>query len=150
MSLWIISLIKCPNLHFSIRCGTYNSHLHIAIFPSSWSPSIHHPHPLSRSSFIRTHLYLYCRCRTQRNPRAWTLFVKNTSTQGASRTLHRTSAMILVRSRGELGGPPTSRKSNQTTERDTTLLPKTLRQWVYGSSHLKSAQPPLFYLMWDI
>jgi len=58
---------KVFNIYFSIRCGTYNSHLHTTL-PSNVSPSIHHAPPSSGSSYLLVSLLLVSPQRTDTAP----------------------------------------------------------------------------------
>jgi len=127
---------KVFNLHFSIRCGTYITHICTQISSLSVSPSKFIMFTPQAEALSSAHSCLYRRClRSQQNSSPEHPWSGGLSTQGVGRTLRHDSDTRL-KSRGELGGPPIFRQSNHTSERDTTLLPKTLRQCVYGSSHL--------------
>jgi len=117
------------NLHFSIGCGTYNSYLHTTISPSSVSPSKFTMLTPQAEALSSAHNYLYRHCRTQWNSSLEHSLSRRLSTQGVGRTLRRISTLIpLLGHEGSQGNHPHPGHSNHTSEKDTTLLPKTLRQ----------------------
>jgi len=131
-----MGLLTCKifNLYFFIQCRTYNSHLHTTL--SLKCESINSScSPLSGSFYL---FVLSLLVSLQMDRHAYTViaaFYARTSCLG--RTLRRIGLWYPYWvMRGARGTRPHRGQNNHTSERDATLLPRTLRQWVFGSSHL--------------
>ena len=116
---WVLSLIKCST-------STFLSDMeHITHTCTQQSPP---QHTLMLLPPLSPHTT---------ESAAWTPFVRRTfDTRSRSNSSSNHGSDTTVGSWGEPGDRPHLGQSNRTSVRDAKLLPKTLRQWVYGSSHL--------------
>ena len=132
VSLWILLLIRCSTVIFLTSFKKNKTFIFLSDVghithtctqhsPSSVNPFIHHASPEGESSYLLVS----------------SLLISPQRTGCLGRTLRRTGAMIpLLGHEGSQGDSPHRDLNNHTSEKDTTLLPKTLRSWVYESSYL--------------
>jgi len=129
MCLWVLLLIRCSAFTFLSNVG-HITHTCTQHSPLSVSPSN------SSSSPFKRKLLLACIAvvgfsATNRHCTVVATFCANGLVASVVPFVERSSD-TTVGSRGEPGDRPHRGPNNRTSKRDTTLLPKTLRQWVYG------------------
>jgi len=119
---------KAFNIHFSIRCETYNS---------SVSPSIHRAPLLQRKLLLACIIVATFSATNRHKELVPPLLLSPQRTDCLCRILRRIGALIpLLGHEGIFGDRPHLGQNNHISEIDTTLVPKTLRLYVYGPSHL--------------
>jgi len=133
LRLWVLLLIRCSTftLLFAVEHITHTCTQHS---PSSVSPSIHHAPPSSGSIYLHISPLLVSPQRIDTVPLL--LLSAQMDWLPWSYPLSNGARIPLLGHEGSLGDRPRRGLNNHTSERDTTLLPKTLRLWVYGSSYL--------------
>jgi len=128
MSLWDLSLIKCSTTTFLTDVG------HITHTCTQQSPPqvrVHQFIMLAPQAKTFSSVTLFClaiAASLQRNSAPDYLVKKTFDTRSWLNPSSNLNSDTIVGSRGNLGGRPHLGQSSHTSERDTILLPKTLRQ----------------------